>query len=406
MRELSRVTAVVGVKRSVHSAYSPDIRTPITFGVARPLVLLPADAISWSAERRGAVLFHESAHIARGDWVSQTIGQFACELLWFHPLAWCAFARLRDEAERAADDTVLHAGIPACEYAMHLLDLARDASKHRLTVFTVGMVSTNSLERRFVALFDAARSRVIVTRRVRAFTTSVAVAIVCPLASLRVAPPMRATSALQPSLHNTTAIGASMSRPVRPSQEMKARGKAAVVGSSDVHAPDVANTIATPPSLAIVEHLPPRLEGHPDFSGKWTQDTVMGPTVDFLVNDSTIITQSARAISFQSRGHLLDQPTYERYENLSFDGAKSRGVSITGKVDGSFMMGATWRGDTLVLTSYVVVYFGSGAHDVFSIEKMSLTPDGDTLLNTIVSYADGRERWGGPKTFVLRRSAD
>ena len=66
------------------------------------------------------MLSHEIAHIERGDVATQTIGLFACALLWFHPLAWFALARLRRESESAADDRVICAGTSSIAYATHL----------------------------------------------------------------------------------------------------------------------------------------------------------------------------------------------------------------------------------------------------------------------------------------------
>ena len=63
------------------------------------------------------------------------------------------------------------------------------------SLVAVGIVSTNDLERRFVAMFDDRRSRASVTSRARAVTASVALAIVCPLASIRVGAPVPPTTA-------------------------------------------------------------------------------------------------------------------------------------------------------------------------------------------------------------------
>ncbi len=176
--------------RKIHLGYSTRVRAPITFGVVTPCVLFPIEAGTWSTERRRTVLIHEASHVARGDWLSQMIGQIACTLFWFHPLAWYASARMRDEAERAADDCVLGSGMPA-RWSMRCTCSSWRAARARLTpepvaVGATGIVSTHHLERRFVAMFDTKRSRTTVTSRVRAVTASVALAIVCPFAAVRV----------------------------------------------------------------------------------------------------------------------------------------------------------------------------------------------------------------------------
>ena len=41
----------------------------VTWGLRRPKVVLPAVAASWPDERVRIVLFHELAHVRRGDWL-------------------------------------------------------------------------------------------------------------------------------------------------------------------------------------------------------------------------------------------------------------------------------------------------------------------------------------------------
>ena len=57
--------------------------------------------------------------------------------------------------------------------------------------------------------------------------------------------------------------------------------------------------------------------------------------------------------------------------------------------------------DTLVVTSYLML--NAGARDFLTFERMTLSPDGNTLFVQNVSLINGRYRWDGPQTFVLRR---
>jgi beta-lactamase regulating signal transducer with metallopeptidase domain len=104
---------------------SNPLAMPLTWGIFRPVIVLPSGAAHWPEERRRIVLSHELAHIARHDWLLQICAEFARALYWFHPLAWLAAARLRQESERASDDAVLLSGIAPSLYASQLLDLAR-----------------------------------------------------------------------------------------------------------------------------------------------------------------------------------------------------------------------------------------------------------------------------------------
>ena len=146
--------------RHVRVLVSGQIATPITTNWRRPVIILPETAAQWTDERRHIVLVHELAHVARGDCAAQTVATFALALLWFHPLGWLAVARLKAEAEYAADDVVLSSGTAGVVYASHLLELARATVPMRLSAaVAVGVVRSSRVERRFRAILDDRRPR-------------------------------------------------------------------------------------------------------------------------------------------------------------------------------------------------------------------------------------------------------
>jgi len=97
---------------------------PSTFGIFRPVVLLPRAAAGWPSARLEAVLRHEAAHIVRRDTLSQFIARLVCAVLWFNPLLWLGLRVLRRDAEIAADDAVLASGMTPSLYAAELVRLA------------------------------------------------------------------------------------------------------------------------------------------------------------------------------------------------------------------------------------------------------------------------------------------
>ena len=57
------------------------------------IVVIPATAATWPAERVRAVLSHELAHVRRRDWSIQVLAEpFRC-VYWFNPLVWIACRR-------------------------------------------------------------------------------------------------------------------------------------------------------------------------------------------------------------------------------------------------------------------------------------------------------------------------
>jgi Tol biopolymer transport system component len=160
----------------------------MTWGLLRPVVLLPADAENWSEERRRLVLLHELAHVQRADCLTQFLAHLACALYWFNPLTWLAARQLRVERERACDDQVLAGGVKASAYAEHLLEIARLARRASCaSVAAVAMARPSQLEGRLLAVLDANRSRTAVSRLAALVAVVAGSGIVVPLAALEAA---------------------------------------------------------------------------------------------------------------------------------------------------------------------------------------------------------------------------
>jgi TonB family protein len=169
-----------GNSRVVRVHESARVSMPLTWGFLRATVVLPVEAREWPEARLRTVLLHELIHVERRDLLVQTIGQAACCLYWFHPLAWLAARQLKVERERACDDAVVLRGVPAADYAGHLTDLARALASNRgWTAGAVTMAEVGSLESRVRALLDARRNRRPLTWRAM---TAIAAACLAVLA--------------------------------------------------------------------------------------------------------------------------------------------------------------------------------------------------------------------------------
>lgn len=182
-----RICGQLGVARRVRVLECADAASmPLTWGIVRPRILLPAGATEWSEERREVVLSHELAHIARHDWLVQICAELSRGLYWFHPLAWFAAASLRRESERACDDSVLNSGVEASRYAKQLLDLARTLKNaHRGWSAALAIARPSNLQRRFIAMLDPNLSRCGISRRAGLFAKVAALCLLLPLAALR-----------------------------------------------------------------------------------------------------------------------------------------------------------------------------------------------------------------------------
>ncbi len=162
---------------------------PMTWGVVRPVVLLPAEADGWSEERRTVVLAHELAHIRRWDALTQWIAHLAVAVHWYNPLVWAAARRLRQEREQACDDAVLALGARPAVYADHLLDIVRSLGTASGPAAALAMARRSQFEGRLLAILDAAVPRTGVGRAVALATMAGGALFIVPLAALSPADP-------------------------------------------------------------------------------------------------------------------------------------------------------------------------------------------------------------------------
>ena len=189
----------LGLRRHVRLLQANGPAMPMTWGIRRPAILLPAEANDWTPERRRDVLLHELAHVKRHDFLIQLIARIACAVYWFHPLVWLAATRLREERERACDDHVLRAGATPSEYASHLLEIARGLRAARATsLASVAMARPAQLATRLIDVLDTGRSRETLSARSALPAWIAAIAVVVPLAAAapRVAEPTSVSSSI------------------------------------------------------------------------------------------------------------------------------------------------------------------------------------------------------------------
>ena len=189
----------LGLTRHVRLLQATGPAMPMTWGIRRPAILLPAEADSWTAERRRDVLLHELAHVKRHDFLIQLVAGVACAVYWFHPMVWLAATRLREERERACDDHVLRAGATPSAYASHLLEIARGLRAARATsLASVAMARPAQLANRLIDVLDTRRCRDTLSARAALPAWLAAIAVVVPLAAAapRVAEPAGRSSAI------------------------------------------------------------------------------------------------------------------------------------------------------------------------------------------------------------------
>jgi len=371
--------ARVSNRRDIILRVGDTLSSPFTFGVVRPTIVLPRDAIDWSDERRETVLRHEIAHIERGDVATQTAGFLVCALFWFHPLAWLALAQLRYESERAADDRVISDGWSSIAYAAHLVELARVAHEDsRVPPGAVAIVRP-PLEQRIRAILDETRSRSGVAARTRVAGLCTVVAVVLPLSGVEL------THVVRPQV--VAPQRPAVERVAAPPIDAQRGAGAPSVTSKNAQSPRSHRApirVAARDSVrteAVAPVSPLRLGEHPDLSGVWrfAQDasadsgTSTGPTLT-IAQTPTTISEHVRRRAMDEFGR--DKGVLDASLDLE-DGSPARATfAVNGVTARRTMFGMSWDGDTLMMRS---AQLGRGTISG-AIERLWLTADGRGLV--------------------------
>jgi HEAT repeat protein/beta-lactamase regulating signal transducer with metallopeptidase domain len=221
-----QVAGELGVRRPVRLGLTRELAVPVSWGVLRPVVLLPLAARDWDAERCRVVLRHELAHVRRGDYAGHLLIELACALHWPNPLAWRAAHRARLEQEQACDDRVLGLGTRSVDYAQHLLDIARAfASPAMPGRGALAMAAVATLPERMRAILDLRLDHRPAGRRTVLAVAAAAVLLGVPTAAVRPWSDARREAELRAQLDSADpalrhqaawALGARSARGARP----------------------------------------------------------------------------------------------------------------------------------------------------------------------------------------------
>lgn len=152
-----RVRSLTRKARTVF--FCPEGEPPMTWGLVRPKIALPAESETWIEPQFRSVVLHEEAHIRRNDWAVSVAFRFVTAIYWFNPLVWALQALFEQDSERAADDCVLAEGLDAPEYAERILAVAQALQPRSGRLPAVTMARTKRLKGRLRAILSSKTPR-------------------------------------------------------------------------------------------------------------------------------------------------------------------------------------------------------------------------------------------------------
>ncbi len=136
---VNRIARRARLARPVRVFESAIVEVPAVVGWLRPVLLLPASAVTGlSPEQLQAVIAHELAHVRQQDYLVNIFQTLAETLLFYHPGVWWLSNRIRAEREHCADDFAVTVCGDAVLYAQALSNLETSRADARLAVGAAG----------------------------------------------------------------------------------------------------------------------------------------------------------------------------------------------------------------------------------------------------------------------------
>lgn len=121
-----------GLRRHVRIKVSDRIDSPLTYGIFRPVILLPKNIYKCGEKNIEYILSHELTHIKRFDVLYKLLMALAVSLHWFNPLAWVMLVLASRDIELSCDEEVVlsknSSGREREEYALTLIEMEEKRS--------------------------------------------------------------------------------------------------------------------------------------------------------------------------------------------------------------------------------------------------------------------------------------
>lgn len=129
----SEMSDVIGTRPEIR--YVARLRQPVTFGLLRPVVLLPSALASQTEDIQRAVVSHELFHVKRRDWGWLLLEEIVCAMLWFNPAIWWLISRLHLAREVVVDELAVLATGRRRAYVEALIAFADETSLAPVAAF-------------------------------------------------------------------------------------------------------------------------------------------------------------------------------------------------------------------------------------------------------------------------------
>lgn len=148
------------LQRNVQIRQIDGINAPLTYGVLRPVILLPKKT-DWTDEiKLEYILTHELVHIRHFDTLTKLLLTAAVCVHWFNPFVWLMYLLVNHDIELSCDETVVQTfgDSMKSEYARMLISM--EEKKNKSTPL-FSHFSKNSMKERIISIMKIKRTSII-----------------------------------------------------------------------------------------------------------------------------------------------------------------------------------------------------------------------------------------------------
>ena len=166
------------LKRRIQIRQSDRISAPLTYGILKPVILMPKKTDWENSQQLKYVLLHEYTHICRFDMVTKLIAALALCIHWFNPFVWAMYILFNRDIELSCDESVVrHFGENTKSFYARTL-ITMEEKKSGLTPL-YNSFSRNAIEERIGAIMKIKK----ITIWILVASVLIIMAIVIPFAT-------------------------------------------------------------------------------------------------------------------------------------------------------------------------------------------------------------------------------
>ncbi|MDE6743862.1 MAG: M56 family metallopeptidase [Lachnospiraceae bacterium] len=157
------------IKRGIRIRQSDRISSPLTYGIFRPVILMPKTTDWEDIQRLQYVLQHEYVHIRRFDMIRKLVAALVLCIHWFNPAVWIMYLVYNRDIELSCDERVIRefgeSSKPLYAKALIAMEEKRNSLQPLSNSF-----SKNAIEERIKAVMK--------TKKVTVWATIISVAVI------------------------------------------------------------------------------------------------------------------------------------------------------------------------------------------------------------------------------------